>query len=256
MRPSFRDHALVLRQYDFGEADRVIHLLTREHGAVRAVAKGVRSRSRRFVALAPFVVLDVQIYEGRNLGSLTAADSVHNVASAIVADYTRYTAGCTVLAVAALMAQTESTEELFDLTEAALVDIAGGGEGLPPTTRLDQYMLDVEHLEGWAPEFFSCTICGEDGPHELFSPASGGAVCESCRPSGTRRVRPETLRMGWWLAHHRDASVTQAIAAAEAAGNTADVHAILHEVHEVVLLHLQWHTGSVVRAAQFVEEGD
>ena len=44
MRENYRDRAVVIRSYDFGEADRVIVLLTRDHGLVRAVAKGVRTR--------------------------------------------------------------------------------------------------------------------------------------------------------------------------------------------------------------------
>ncbi|MGO2653835.1 DNA repair protein RecO, partial [Corynebacterium casei] len=47
-RPSFRDRAVVIRSYDFGEADRVIVLLTKHNGLVRAVAKGVRRAKSRF----------------------------------------------------------------------------------------------------------------------------------------------------------------------------------------------------------------
>ncbi|WP_197517911.1 DNA repair protein RecO, partial [Mycobacterium sp. E796] len=38
----YRDRAVVLRQHKLGEADRIVTLLTRDHGLVRAVAKGVR----------------------------------------------------------------------------------------------------------------------------------------------------------------------------------------------------------------------
>ena len=43
----YRDAAIVLRTQKLGEADRIVTLLTRQHGKVRAVAKGVRrTRSR------------------------------------------------------------------------------------------------------------------------------------------------------------------------------------------------------------------
>ena len=63
MRENYRDRAVVIRTYDFGEADRVIVLLTRDHGLVRAVAKGVRRAKSRFGSrLQLFVNLDVQLY--------------------------------------------------------------------------------------------------------------------------------------------------------------------------------------------------
>lgn len=40
--PSYRAEAIVLRTHKLGEADRIITLLTRERGKIRAVAKGVR----------------------------------------------------------------------------------------------------------------------------------------------------------------------------------------------------------------------
>src|SRR6478736_5346566 len=46
----YRDRAVVLRQHKLGEADRIITLLTRDHGLVRAVAKGVRRTRSKFGA--------------------------------------------------------------------------------------------------------------------------------------------------------------------------------------------------------------
>src|SRR4051812_14657484 len=59
---AYRDDAVVLRTHKLGEADRIITLLTKHHGQVRAVAKGVRRTSSRFGArLEPFMVADLQL---------------------------------------------------------------------------------------------------------------------------------------------------------------------------------------------------
>ena len=50
----YRDEAVVLRTQKLGEADRIITLLTREHGRVRGVAKGVRRTKSKFGARAFF----------------------------------------------------------------------------------------------------------------------------------------------------------------------------------------------------------
>src|SRR2546423_14960559 len=61
--PLYRDEAVVLRVHKLGEADRIVSLLTRRHGRVRAVGKGVRRTSSRFGArLEPGSHIDVQLY--------------------------------------------------------------------------------------------------------------------------------------------------------------------------------------------------
>ena len=46
----YRDEGVVLRVQKLGEADRIITLLTKRHGRVRAVAKGVRRTRSKFGA--------------------------------------------------------------------------------------------------------------------------------------------------------------------------------------------------------------
>ena len=54
--PLYQDEGVVLRTAKLGEADRILTLLTRDHGKVRAVAKGVRRTKSRFGGrLEPFM---------------------------------------------------------------------------------------------------------------------------------------------------------------------------------------------------------
>src|SRR5947199_8926066 len=91
--PLYRDEAVVLRTQKLGEADRIVTLLTRRHGKVRAVAKGVRRTSSRFGArLEPFGHVDVQFYTGRTLDVITQVETVDAFQLPLVADYQRHTA--------------------------------------------------------------------------------------------------------------------------------------------------------------------
>ena len=73
----YRDTGVVLRVQKLGEADRIVTLLTRRRGKVRAVAKGVRrTRSRWGARLEPFNHVDVQCYTGRSLDVVTQAQTV------------------------------------------------------------------------------------------------------------------------------------------------------------------------------------
>ena len=101
----YRDVAVVLRTYKLGEADRVVVLLCRSTGKVRAVAKGVRrTRSKFGSRLEPFAHIDVQLHPGRNLDIVTQVVSIDAFATDIVCDYGRYTCACAVLETAERLA--------------------------------------------------------------------------------------------------------------------------------------------------------
>ena len=89
----YRDEAVVLRVQKLGEADRIVTLLTRRNGRVRAVGKGVRRTTSRFGArLEPFSHVDLQLYTGRNLDIVVQAEGLTPFGQELVADYARYTA--------------------------------------------------------------------------------------------------------------------------------------------------------------------
>jgi DNA repair protein RecO (recombination protein O) len=94
----YRDDAVVLRTQKLGEADRIITLLTRHNGRVRAVARGIRRTKSRFGArLEPFTHVDVMIYPGRSLDVITQAEVIRPYGSPLAADYPKYTAGTAML---------------------------------------------------------------------------------------------------------------------------------------------------------------
>src|SRR3954454_12276420 len=90
----YRDEAIVLRTQKLGEADRIITLLTRGSGRVRAVAKGGRRTTSRWRSrLEPFTHVDLQLAEGRSLDVVTQAETLTPFHYRLGLDYERYTAG-------------------------------------------------------------------------------------------------------------------------------------------------------------------
>src|SRR5687767_243315 len=107
----YRDEGIVLRTQKLGEADRIITLLTRRHGKVRAVAKGVRRTKSKFGArLEPFTHVDLQCYLGRELDIVTQAEILDAFPSAMD-HYDRYTTGTAIL---------EATDRLTEEREPSL----------------------------------------------------------------------------------------------------------------------------------------
>src|SRR3954462_15162960 len=184
--PLYSDEAIVLRPRKLAEADRIITLLTRQHGVVRAVAKGVRRTTSKFGSrLEPFTHVDVQLAEGRNLDTITQTETHDAFAAQLGADYERYTAGTVMLETADRLV----TEEKQPSTQQSLRLVGGlramvGGERRPGQV-LDSYLVRSLAVAGYAPSFSHCARCGEEGPHRWFSPSSGGALCGDCRVSGS-----------------------------------------------------------------------
>ena len=92
--PLIRDEGVVLRCHKLGEADRIITVLTRDRGRVRAVAKGVRRTSSSFGSrLEPLGHIDVQFHTGRSLEIVTQVETIDSFGARLCADYGRWTAG-------------------------------------------------------------------------------------------------------------------------------------------------------------------
>ena len=92
--PLYRDEGVVLRTHKLGEADRIVTLLTRDRGQLRAVAKGVRRTTSKFGArLEPFMVAEFQCFEGRTLDTITQAETIASYGAPISADYDTFRAG-------------------------------------------------------------------------------------------------------------------------------------------------------------------
>ncbi len=182
----YRDEGVVLRTQKLGEADRIITLLTRSHGRVRAVGKGVRRTRSKFGArLEPFTHVDLQVYEGRSLDVVQQAETIASYGDRISDDYPRYTTGTVMLETAERL----TAEEKEPATQQFLL-LVGGLRTLAEATHapglvLDAFLLRSLAVAGYGASFDDCARCARPGPHPFFNVSSGGAVCGSCRVAGS-----------------------------------------------------------------------
>ena len=134
----YRDDGIVLRTQDLGEADRIITVLTRRTGRIRAVGKGVRRTKSRFGArLEPFTHVDLLLYEGRSLDIVTQADSLRAYGAPLASDYPRYTAGVAMLETAERFTPEERqpAQRQFLLLVGGLRALGEGEHGAAPGAR-------------------------------------------------------------------------------------------------------------------------
>lgn len=239
--PLYRDEAIVLRTHNLAEADRIVTMLTRGRGKVRAVAKGVRRTTSRFGArLEPGMAVDVQCYEGRNLDTITQALAIAGYGDVVSRDYPAYTAAAAMLETAdKLTSEHEIAVQHYLLLRGALRSLALHEHD--PQLVLDAFLLRSLAVAGWAPSFGDCARCGRPGPHRSFHVPSGGSVCSACRPPGSVNPTPATMELltglltGDWPLADRSAAPPR------------------REASGLVAAFLQWHLERGVRSMDYVE---
>jgi DNA repair protein RecO (recombination protein O) len=240
--PLIRDEGVVLRCHKLGEADRIVTVLTRDRGRVRAVAKGVRRTTSSFGArLEPLGHVDIQFHTGRSLEIVTQVESLHSYGNDLARDYGRWTAGQAMVEACEKLTPEEGHPALqqYLLLVGGLRALAGGehDHGLI----LDAFLLRSLSVGGWAPTFDECALCGESGPHRAFHFASGGALCRQCRLPGSAAPTPAALLL-------MAALLTGDWASADAAEARTR-----REASGVVAAYVQWHLEHRLRALPLVE---
>jgi DNA repair protein RecO (recombination protein O) len=197
---TYETEAVVLRSFRFGEADRILHLYTRDRGRVGAVAKGVRKTKSRFGArLEPFSHVELLLHQGSGeLHTVTGASLV-DAHRPTREDAYRLSVGLVgAEAMLRLFVEEERNERAFEALArflSTLDVVAAGSRGHAALDPLAlAFQLKLLWLSGYAPHLESCVECG--GSDELvgYLPRAGGAVCSACAPTETVRLSPEGLR--------------------------------------------------------------
>lgn len=240
--PVFRDEAIVLRTHKLGEADRIVTMLTRRHGRVRAVAKGVRRTSSRFGArLEPFSLIDMQAHIGRTLDVVNQVETIAAYGANLSADYPRWTAGQAMLETVERM----TPEERQPAPQQFLL-LVGGLKALveaehDPSLVLDAFLVRSLSIAGWAPSFSDCARCGAPGPHRWFGVTSGGALCDRCKVPGSATPSPLTLEL------------LGALLAGDWETADASEQRNRREASGIVAAQLQWHLERNLRSLPLVD---
>jgi DNA repair protein RecO (recombination protein O) len=251
----YRDDGIVLRTQKLGEADRIITVLGRSSGRIRAVAKGVRRTKSRFGArLEPFTHVDLMLHVGRSLDVITQAEVIRPYGQPLTSDYPRYTAGVAMLETAERFTPVEKEPMLRQLL-LLIGGLRALGEGEHDSRLvLDAFLLRSLAVAGYAPALQECARCGASGNGggeaaqatsrrrlPAFAIPAGGMVCASCRPPGAASPAAPTvdlmlalLRGDWEDADHSERR-----------------HQV--ECSGLVAAYLQWHLEHSIRSLRHVE---
>lgn len=186
---TFRSEAIVLRRSDFGEADRMLTLYSREFGKIRALAKGARKpQTRKSGHVELFMRSNFMFAKGKNIDIVTQAELIEAY-PAIRENLVRTTYASYVVE----LLDNFTVEEDRDLRKYELLAKALGWIAEASDLRLAArfYELRLLSLAGYQPQLFFCVSCGEEiqEQDQFFSAESGGLLDPACRPAD-RQAQP------------------------------------------------------------------
>jgi len=192
--PTYRDDALVLRSHLLGESDKILTLLCRKHGKVRAVAKGVRKTTSRFGArLQLFNQIDVLLNQGKSLDIVQQVESLSSLSEPIGKNYEKYTSAMVMIEAADKLTDHDFQPQHYMLLLAGLRSLAKGEHG--PTLIVNSYLLRALAIAGWSPSFDACAVTGTRGNHSKFAIDLGGLVSDEIAPAGSFRLDAKTIEL-------------------------------------------------------------
>ena len=198
MGRSYQTEAIVLRSLRFGEADRILHLYTRERGRIGAIAKGIRkTKSRVGARLEPLSHVQLQLHEGS--GELQTVTGVDLIAAHRATRERPYRLGVGLIGAEAMLrlfGEPEANERAFEALARFLDLLDEADELADARPALDplalSFQLKLLWLSGYLPHVTTCVECGAGGELVGFSPRAGGAVCRA-HARGSFTLSAETL---------------------------------------------------------------
>ena len=207
---SFRVDAVVLRHSDYGEADRLLTLYTRQLGKTRAIAKGARKiASRKAGHIEPFTHVRLQLAKGRDTLIVTQADTVDAFLS-LRDDLVLTSQASYVLELLDRFTYEDETENsaIFRLLTDTLSRLASQ---LDPWLVIRYYEIRLlDHL-GFRPQLFECANCGREiqPENQFFSFGAGGVICPRCGRGlpNVHEISMETLK---YLRHFQRSGYVEA----------------------------------------------
>jgi DNA repair protein RecO (recombination protein O) len=190
--PLIKTIAITLNSRKWGDADRIVTFYTKERGKVRAIARGARRmKSRLGASLEPLMICQLNLFE-------KSGDSLYRVSQVdLVEPFMPFREDLTLMTAAARMVNVvgavtpdgDPDSQLFETLALGLRTLVTSQD---PALTVLLFQIRLLGLIGFRPQTEHCVACGHGGlkGEPLFSPLSGGLVCEVCAARQTFRCVP------------------------------------------------------------------
>lgn len=249
-----RVEAVVLRHSDWGEADRLLGLFTREMGKLRVVAKGVRKlRSRKAGHLEPFTQVSLLLAHGRDLQIVTQAETIQAYSilkeDLLLLGYASYV----VELLDRFTYEEGENRALYRLLTDTLTRLASQHDPFRVVRYYEMRLLD---LIGFRPQLFQCAKCEREilAEDQFFSGEFGGVLCPKCglEVSNARPIAMQTLK---YLRHYQRSSYAETARAQISPGVSREME-LLMQYYLTYLLERGLNTTNFLRRMKDMEQAE
>ncbi len=172
---------IISKSSNFGEADSIFHLITREHGLVRAVAKSVRKpRSKLKGHLEILNQVTAYLRKGKNLDLITQVESINSF-NLIKKNLKLIAKACYITELTeSVLSENQPNTKLFDLLVSSLKLIETHKKEL---LLIHCFEFQLLTLSGFKLVFLECVNCEKEisKNSHVFSPSQGGILCSDCK---------------------------------------------------------------------------
>lgn len=190
-----RVEGLVIREIDYGDTSKILHVFTRPMGKISVMVKGARKKGSKNLAMSRlFAHGYFDLSKGKTFyylkeGKLEESNSSVTESMDLVGG-----AGLVCELLDKIMPEGLAEEEVFDLTLAFFTGLKEDGKNLD--LRLISYLVKLASFLGFQPDFTSCLVCRKAGA-DFYSPDfySGGFICSDCGGKGPSAVSREDFRI-------------------------------------------------------------
>lgn len=174
-----KQDAIVLKTIDYGEANKIATIYTKENGKLAVLAKGAKKSNSRFAAvMQPFVHGNFLYYQGNGLPSLNQGEAVHSFKEIqfdiIKSAYAAYI-------VELVDKLTEERQPHFFLYDWLLLSLKQINAGVDPEVIARIFDMKMLPVAGAKPQLDCCVICQSDEKDPVgFSIRLAGFLCRDC----------------------------------------------------------------------------
>jgi len=198
--PKYESEALILRNFNLAEQDKIVVFFSREHGILKGVAKGARKFNNRFGSslepMAAYVKIYYYLKESKELATISQCDVLEDFFDIQRDTKVLFTLGYFSELIEEFIPTHPNNEILFRLLLKTLQAFKSGAD---PDLLGAYFEVWFLKLNGLVPDFSQCKKCGVKLPSGgWLSPAMDGIYCEKCTPSQKEAISPELILFLMW----------------------------------------------------------
>jgi len=177
----YRTEGIVLKSIEYGDADKIVTIYTKNYGKIQAIAKGVRKTKSKFGSSLEILTYAIfLIYKGKNIDIISQTEILESffTASKEIVKFA-FASNCVEVA-NKIIEEGEVNLSIFFLLKEVLHYLK---ETKDPKLLTLSFKWQALAILGYKPSFDQCCICNnkiEDNKEIFFNIDEGGVICNKC----------------------------------------------------------------------------